>query len=48
MSDIDWNAGTWTTAPAHVQVSDAGYVRSALHSPNRRAMTETTSSGCTV
>ncbi len=24
MSDIDWNAGTWTTAPAHVQVSDDG------------------------
>ena len=24
MSDFDWNSGTWTTVPAHVQVADDG------------------------
>ncbi len=24
MSDIDWNSGSWTNAPAHVEVGDDG------------------------
>ncbi|MFT2694205.1 DUF1349 domain-containing protein [Clavibacter zhangzhiyongii] len=24
MTDIDWTSGTWTTAPAHVEVADGG------------------------
>ncbi|MBF4590272.1 DUF1349 domain-containing protein [Curtobacterium sp. VKM Ac-1395] len=24
MTDIDWNSGTWTTAPAHVEIADDG------------------------